>query len=89
MGSATEVFAVVMNAEAPADGVSYKYITEDVSAMLYTPPAGAPGTFASTLATAGTTGTMSGGDAPGVPEPTSGLLLLVGGAMLALRRKQK
>ena len=27
-----------------------------------------------------------GGD---VPEPTSGLLLLVGGAMLALRRKQK
>lgn len=25
----------------------------------------------------------------GVPEPTSGLLLLVGGAMLALRRKQK
>ncbi len=30
-----------------------------------------------------------GGDTPGVPEPTSGLLLLVGGAMLALRRKQK
>ncbi len=28
----------------------------------------------------------SGGD---VPEPTSGLLLLVGGALLALRRKQK
>lgn len=25
----------------------------------------------------------------GIPEPTSGLLLLVGGAMLALRRKQK
>ena len=24
-----------------------------------------------------------------VPEPTSGILLLVGGAMLALRRKQK
>ena len=31
-------------------------------------------------------GGTSGGDAP---EPTSGLLLLVGGAMLALRRKQK
>ena len=30
--------------------------------------------------------TTSGG---GVPEPTSGLLLLIGGAMLALRRKQK
>ena len=26
---------------------------------------------------------------PGVPEPTSGLLLLVGAGMLALRRKQK
>ena len=31
-------------------------------------------------------GSSGGGD---VPEPTSGLLLLVGGAMLALRRKQK
>ena len=31
---------------------------------------------------------FSGGGS-GVPEPTSGLLLLVGGAMLALRRKQK
>ena len=31
-------------------------------------------------------GGSSGGD---VPEPTSGLLLLMGGAMLALRRKQK
>lgn len=30
-----------------------------------------------------------GGEGGGVPEPTSGLLLLVGGAMLALRRKQK
>ena len=32
------------------------------------------------------TGSGGGGD---IPEPTSGLLLLVGGAMLALRRKQK
>ena len=35
-----------------------------------------------------TSGSYSGGSS-GVPEPTSGLLLLVGGAMLALRRKQK
>lgn len=34
-------------------------------------------------------GGVSGGSSGGVPEPTSGLLLLVGGAMLALRRKQK
>ena len=31
----------------------------------------------------------SGGGTTDAPEPTSGLLLLVGGAMLALRRKQK
>ena len=31
----------------------------------------------------------SGGGGGDTPEPTSGLLLLVGGAMLALRRKQK
>ena len=30
-----------------------------------------------------------GGTQPDVPEPTSALLLLMGGAMLALRRKQK
>ncbi len=34
--------------------------------------------------------TLGGGSTGGdVPEPTSGLLLLVGGALLALRRKQK
>ncbi len=33
--------------------------------------------------------TQSGGSSGGVPEPTSALLLVLGGAMLALRRKQK
>ena len=33
--------------------------------------------------------TYTAGGGGDVPEPTSGLLLLVGGAMLALRRKQK
>ena len=42
----------------------------------------------------GTTALTDGGfvvahQSGGVPEPTSGLLLLIGGAMLALRRKQK
>jgi len=36
-----------------------------------------------------TTGGGGGGGSGGVPEPTSGLLLLVGAGMLALRRKQK
>ena len=34
-------------------------------------------------------GAAWGGGSGDIPEPTSGLLLLVGGAMLALRRKQK
>jgi len=37
----------------------------------------------------GATSESYGGGSSDVPEPTSGLLLLVGGAMLALRRKQK
>ena len=53
--------------------------------------------LASTLGGDAATGTptpiswssTTGGGSGGVPEPTSGLLLLVGGAMLALRRKQK
>ena len=36
-----------------------------------------------------TTWAVSGIESAGTPEPTSGLLLLLGGAMLALRRKQK
>ena len=33
-------------------------------------------------------GILGGGSSGGIPEPTSGLLLLVGGAMLALRRRR-
>lgn len=62
------------------------------AAYLYTPPDQATstldlGTSASKFTTTGTIAKSGGGE--GVPEPTSGLLLLVGGAMLALRRKQK
>ena len=39
------------------------------------------------LGDSGYVGTVTGGG--GIPEPTSGLLLLVGGSLLALRRKQK
>jgi len=45
-------------------------------------------TYADVKASTGGWGKGSGGGED-VPEPTSGLLLLVGGAMLALRRKQK
>lgn len=44
-----------------------------------------PATMAKTVSTAITSESMTSF----APEPTSGLLLLVGGALLALRRKQK
>ncbi|MGN0889807.1 MAG: PEP-CTERM sorting domain-containing protein [Kiritimatiellia bacterium] len=55
-------------------------------ADLVTAPPAAIGKTVSTAITAASMTSFSGGD---VPEPTSGILLLVGGAMLALRRKQK
>ena len=46
-------------------------------------------TFATSSYVADKASYPAGGGSGGVPEPTSGLLLVVGGAMLALRRKQK
>ena len=62
----------------------------DPTDTLTPPPAGMAKTV-STAITASSLTSFSGGSGGGgdVPEPTSGLLLLVGGAMLALRRKQK
>ena len=85
VGTDTSLIMVVFN-ETPAAGATYKYDTMDISGVVYTPPATSPGTFEATAAAFTKSGTAGGGD---VPEPTSGLLLLVGGAMLALRRKQK
>ena len=51
--------------------------------------AGEAFTFATSNYVADKASYPAGGGSGGVPEPTSGLLLVVGGAMLALRRKQK
>ena len=67
-----------------ATGLTGTYYDPDDN--LTPPPAGMAKTV-STAITADSMTSFSGGG--GVPEPTSGLLLLVGGAMLALRRKQK
>ena len=74
-----------------ADATSFTYVSlGDMSSSVYDPnqQQSSPGTYAGKSAAqilAGTSKNFSGA----APEPTSGLLLLVGGAMLALRRKQK
>lgn len=65
----------------------------DITASIYTPPDSNPGSFSIKAASFGSTGNKIGATVPpptpDVPEPTSGLLLAIGGAALALRRKQK
>ena len=66
-------------------------LTMDKAAFT-TPGSGAKTLTIATGANFATTGSKwaSGGwETSGTPEPTSGMLLLLGGAMLALRRKQK
>lgn len=89
VGSTESVMALVINGTSLADGVTYIYIVDNISSMTYEPPSSAPGTLNSTLATTGTVGKMSATGGGDVPEPTSGFLLLVGCAILALRRKQE
>lgn len=70
-------------------GAPYYNVSATMNATAYTPGVdeAAKIAFGSTQFNAGSGWTQApGGD---IPEPTSGILLLVGGAMLALRRKQK
>ena len=76
-----------------ADATSFKYVSlGDLSGKVYdadnqeTSP-GAFGDVSAANILAGTSKNFSGGGGD-IPEPTSGLLLLVGGAMLALRRRR-
>jgi len=75
--------------------IMYDPNTPDVFSSLVGQMSGATetqqGNFAEVIAAAGGIGASMGGTVTGggdIPEPTSGLLLLVGGAMLALRRKR-
>ena len=84
LGSDTKAFWVMFDG-AIADGTTYAISAlTDVSANTYEPPASGTA-FGITGAMLSSTGTIGGGD---VPEPTSGLLLFIGGAMLALRRRR-
>ena len=70
---------------------TYTYGSSSVSAFTYDPgnQESSPGALALTTANFSSSGTIGGTPGPIAPEPTSGLLLLVGMAGLALRRKQK
>lgn len=81
--TSADVYFVIVSG---ADATGYNYVKVDLSGYAYEGTESAPGTYLTTADTllAGTSGTFGA-----VPEPTSGLLLLLGGAGLALRRKRK
>ena len=88
VGSATSLMLLAVNG-AFADGQAFSYGTLDISGDVYTPPSPPPETPA-TLASFANSGTVvaAGGSTPGTPEPTSGVLMLVGLGALALRRRK-
>ena len=85
--TAGDVYFIIVSG---SDATSYKYVKTDVKGLAYEGTDGSPGQFNSVTAAsllAGSTGTFAGGGGD-VPEPTSGLLALVGLAGLALRRRR-
>ena len=86
-GDAT-FFAVLFDAATIADATSF-YVTSAVTVTVPGSGNKAVGFGNLSTATSAAGAYTSAGWATGTPEPTSGMLLLLGGALLALRRKQK
>ena len=83
-----EAYLMIFDSNTISDDSKF-YLTETKSFTTY---AGADDSVKVSWGSQYSNTTVAGGWASatgGVPEPTSGLLLLIGGAMLALRRKQK
>ena len=74
-------YLVIFNADTIADA-TYAYLTGESSKTT-----GASGQ-AATVAFTSNTGMQNADNWYAIPEPTSGMLLLVGGALLALKRKR-
>ena len=82
-GTSVTGYAIIFDtSDKNLDGVT-KYMVTDVQSITFA-NASDTGTFG--ITPSGSWVTIGGSS--DVPEPTSGLLLLVGGAMLALRRKR-
>ena len=87
VGSATALMLLAVNGSF-ADGVPFVYDTLDITGYTYSGTDLPPGyAIQSSFANNGTV-VAKGGSTPGTPEPTSGLLMLVGLGALALRRRK-
>ena len=92
-GTYTGFFVVFDNASPAVGSANYAVVSGAANLTKTIAPNTATITFSAGSAASTLNDTSNwksfGPTGGGVPEPTSGLLLLVGGAMLALRRKQK
>ena len=84
--SSANIYFVIVNADKTKFAVT---AVQDMAGKVYDPANQESSSGAFSTAGKGLSYSPFGGGSGDVPEPTSGLLLLVGGAMLALRRKQK
>ena len=80
--TSADVYFVIVSGD---DAAGYTYVKADLSALVYEGSDSSPGKYQTTAGTllAGTAGTFGA-----VPEPTSAMLVLLGVAGLALKRKR-
>ena len=81
VGTSNSLFMLVLDSTLSVDA-TYKYGLVDITEFVYAPPASSPGLFTANNTMINSTGTIAS-----IPEPTGVMLLLLGVAGLALKRK--